>query len=136
MPSKADEDRSFRPDWVDRSKTTRLVWRIGVGVVGAAVLATGIVLVPYPGPGWLVVFAGLAILAVEFPWARRVLHFARSKYDAWVDWLKRQHLAVRLLVLALTGLIVLATLWLLNVFALVGGWFGVEWAWLNSPIFG
>jgi uncharacterized protein (TIGR02611 family) len=136
VTSKAEEDRSLRPDWADRSATTRLVWRIGVGIVGGAVLATGIVLIPYPGPGWLVVFAGLAILAVEFPWARRVLDFARAKYDAWVAWLKRQNLFVRLLVLAFTGLIVVTTLWLLNAFALVGGWFNIEWPWLRSPIFG
>ncbi|MFC5288687.1 TIGR02611 family protein [Actinokineospora guangxiensis] len=136
MSGRTEEDRSFRPDWADRSRTTRLVWRVGVGIVGAAVLITGIILVPYPGPGWLVVFAGLAILAVEFPWARRVLDYARGKYDAWVAWLKRQNIVVRLLVLALTGLIVLVTLWLLNVFALVGGWFGIEWPWLASPIFG
>ncbi|GAA4411163.1 TIGR02611 family protein [Actinokineospora soli] len=126
----------MRPDWADRSRTTRLVWRTGVGVVGAAVLIGGIFLIPYPGPGWLVVFAGLAILAIEFPWARRVLDFARSKYDAWVEWLKRQHLAVRLLVLALTGLVVLVTLWLLNVFGLVSGWLNLDWPWLRSPIFG
>jgi uncharacterized protein (TIGR02611 family) len=136
VSGRTEEDRSFRPDWADRSRTTRLVWRTGVGIVGAAVLITGIILVPYPGPGWLVVFAGLAILAVEFPWARRVLDYARGKYDAWVAWLKRQNVFVRLLVLALTGLIVLATLWLLNVFSLVGGWFGIDWPWLASPIFG
>ncbi|WP_424185351.1 TIGR02611 family protein [Actinokineospora sp. G85] len=105
-------------------------------MVGSVVLLLGVVLIPYPGPGWLVVFAGLAILAAEFAWARRVLTYARSKYDAWTDWLKRQSLPVRLLVLAATGLIVLATLYLLNVFALVGGWFGVDWAWLRSPLFG
>ncbi|MGX7829815.1 TIGR02611 family protein [Actinokineospora sp. 24-640] len=136
MTSKAPEHKSFRPDWADRSRTTRLVWRIGVAVAGGAVLAAGIVLIPYPGPGWLVVFAGLAILAVEFPWARRVLDFARAKYDNWVAWLKRQNLAVRLLVLLLTGLIVVATLWLLGAFGLMGRWFGVYWPWLRSPIFG
>ncbi|WP_268891327.1 TIGR02611 family protein [Actinokineospora pegani] len=126
----------IRPDWADRNPTTRAVWRTGVGVVGSLVLVLGVVLIPYPGPGWLVVFAGLAILAAEFRWARRVLSYARSKYDAWTDWLKRQSLPVRLLVLAATGLVVLATLYLLNVFALVGGWFGVDWTWLRSPLFG
>lgn len=136
MTSKAPEHKSIRPDWAGRTRTTRLVWRIGVAIVGGAVLAAGVVMIPYPGPGWLVVFAGLAILAIEFPWARRVLDFARAKYDAWVAWLKRQNLAVRLLVLTLTGLIVVATLWLLGAFALVGRWFDVYWPWLRSPIFG
>jgi hypothetical protein len=42
-----------------------------VGIVGGVVLAAGIVMIPYPGPGWLVVFMGLAILSREFPWAQR-----------------------------------------------------------------
>ena len=88
------------------------------------------------GPGWLVVFAGLAILATEFEWAGRVLRFAKRYYDAWVAWLKRQNLLVKALVLAATGLVVAVTCWLLGAFALVGGWFGLEWSWLQSPIFG
>lgn len=135
MTSKPEEDRSIRPDWADRSRTTRLVWRVGVTVVGGVVLAGGVVLIPYPGPGWLVVFAGLAILAIEYPWARRVLHYARAKYDAWAEWLKRQPLPIRLLVLALTAAVVLVTLWLFGVFKLVGGWFDIDWPWLPSPIF-
>ncbi|OLR95064.1 TIGR02611 family protein [Actinokineospora bangkokensis] len=135
MTEKTERKGGFRPDWVDRNATTRTVWRVGVGVVGTAVLVLGIVLIPYPGPGWLVVFAGLAILAIEFPWAQRVLTFAKSKYDAWTAWLGRQPWPIRLAVLAATGLIVLATLWLLNVFSLVGGWFNLDWPWLASPLF-
>lgn len=100
-------------------------------------LLAGIIAIPYPGPGWLIVFAGLAILASEFTWAKRVLHYARGKYDAWTDWLGRQTLVVKLAVLALTGLIVLATLYLLNALYLVAGWVGLdEWDWLQSPFFG
>ncbi|MGM1060058.1 TIGR02611 family protein [Saccharothrix sp. Mg75] len=111
-------------------------YRIGVGVVGGLVLVAGILMIPYPGPGWLVVFAGLAILATEFEWAGRVLKFAKRYYDAWVEWLKRQNLVVKALVLAATGLVVAVTCWLLGAFSLVGGWFGLDWAWLESPIFG
>jgi uncharacterized protein (TIGR02611 family) len=101
------------------------------------VLAAGIVMIPYPGPGWVVVFAGLAILATEFHWARRVLRFARGKYDAWTEWLGRQSLVVRLAVLAATGLVVLATLYLLNALYLGAGLVGLgEWTWLQSPFFG
>jgi uncharacterized protein (TIGR02611 family) len=107
-----------------------------VAVVGGLVLALGIVLIPYPGPGWLVVFAGLAILAAEFRWARRVLHVLRQAYAAWTRWLRRRNLVIRLLVYAFTAAVVLATLWLLNAFALVGGWFGIHWGWIRSPIFG
>jgi uncharacterized protein (TIGR02611 family) len=106
-----------------------------VAVLGTLVLALGIVLIPYPGPGWLVVFAGLAILATEFIWARRVLHYARARYDAWVRWLGRQNWLVKLLVLAGTGLAVLLTLWLLNAYGLLAGWMGLDWTWVRSPLF-
>ena len=43
-----------------------------VFLLGFAVVATGIVLLPLPGPGWLVIFAGFAILASEFEFAERV----------------------------------------------------------------
>jgi uncharacterized protein (TIGR02611 family) len=104
-------------------------------VLGGLVLAVGVILIPYPGPGWLVVFGGLAILASEFTWAQRVLAVLRRFYDAWRRWLKRRHLAVRLVVYAFTLAVVLATLWVLNAFALVGSWFGVHSTWLRSPFF-
>jgi uncharacterized protein (TIGR02611 family) len=114
----------------------RRTYRVGVAVLGGIVLAAGIVMIPYPGPGWLVVFAGLAILATEFSWARRVLYFARAKYDGWTEWLARQSIVVRLAVLAATGLVVLVTLYLLNAIYLVAGWVGLgHWTWLQSPFF-
>lgn len=122
--------------WFRRHPALHLAYRIGVGVVGGVVLVAGVLMIPYPGPGWLVVFAGLAILASEFEWAGRVLRFAKRYYDAWVEWLKRQALPVKLLVLAATGLVVAATCWALGAFSLVGGWFGIEHPWLESPIFG
>lgn len=100
-------------------------------------LAAGVVAIPYPGPGWLIVFAGLAILASEFAWAKRVLHVARGKYDAWTEWLGQQSLMVRLAVLAATGLIVLATLYLLGALYMGAGWVGLErWTWLQGPFSG
>ena len=83
-----------------------------VGVIGLTVIAVGIVLLPLPGPGWLVIFAGLFILSTEFLWAQRLLHFARAKVEAWTDWVMAQSMLVR-------GLIGLAT-FLLVVGALAG----------------
>lgn len=118
---------------IGRKRVTEVPYRVGVGLVGGVVLALGIVIIPYPGPGWFTVFAGLAILATEFAWARRLLRFARARYDEWGRWLRRQRPAVRLLALAFTGLVVIVTLWLINTFGLVGGWFGLEWPWMRSP---
>ncbi len=121
---------------IEENPTLRRTYQVGVAVLGTVVLAAGVIMIPYPGPGWLVVFAGLAILATEFVWARRVLDFARSKYDVWTDWLGRQSLLVRLAVLTLTGLVVVATLYLLNAFYLVAWLVGLEhWTWLQSPFF-
>jgi uncharacterized protein (TIGR02611 family) len=114
----------------------RALYRVGVGIVGGAVLLLGIVLIPYPGPGWLVVFAGLGILATEFTWAKAVLTWVKARYDRWAAWLKRQHWVVKALVLLFVTALVVATLWILNAFALVGKWVGIHWPWLTSPVFG
>jgi uncharacterized protein (TIGR02611 family) len=58
--------------------TMKKVKRIIVAVVGGTVLAVGLALVVLPGPAFLVIPAGLAILAMEFAWARRWLRKARS----------------------------------------------------------
>jgi uncharacterized protein (TIGR02611 family) len=42
-------------------------------VAGFALLAAGVVMLALPGPGWLTIAAGLAMLATEFEWARRLL---------------------------------------------------------------
>src|SRR6478609_3721851 len=42
-------------------------------VAGFGLLAAGAVMVVLPGPGWLTIVAGLALLAAEFAWARRAL---------------------------------------------------------------
>jgi len=52
--------------------------RIAVVFLGGTVLAIGVALIVLPGPAFIVIPAGLAILAVEFAWARRWLHKARE----------------------------------------------------------
>jgi hypothetical protein len=52
--------------------------RILVTVVGGTVLALGLAMVVLPGPAIVVIPAGLAILAIEFAWARRWLRKARG----------------------------------------------------------
>jgi uncharacterized protein (TIGR02611 family) len=42
-------------------------------VAGFALLPLGVLMLPLPGPGWLVIFLALAILAGEFVWARNLL---------------------------------------------------------------
>lgn len=88
-----------------------LAYRIAVAVVGSAIVLVGLGLVPLPGPGWLIVFVGLGILASEFAWAERLLDFAKAKVRGWTAWLRRQSLAVRLLVGVVTLVVVAAAGW-------------------------
>ena len=64
-------------DAVRRNFFFRLAWRFAVTLVGGAVLIAGLVMFATPGPGWLAVIAGLAILATEFTWAERLLGWAK-----------------------------------------------------------
>lgn len=89
-----------------------VTYRVVVGVLGAAIIATGIVLLPLPGPGWLIIFAGLALLATEFAWADRLLDYARAKVLGWTHWVGRQSLLVRGAI-GLAGLLLVAgAVWL------------------------
>ena len=58
--------------------TMKPIKRVVVAVVGGTMLAIGLALVLLPGPAFLVIPAGLAILAGEFAWARRWLRQARA----------------------------------------------------------
>ena len=78
----------------DRRKLD-LVYRLAVALVGLAIVVAGLLLLPLPGPGWLIIFAGLGLLATEFTWARRLLDFARERVGRWSAWVRRQSLAVR-----------------------------------------
>ena len=109
--------------------------KVLIGIAGGLVVLIGLMLVPYPGPGWLIVFAGLAILATEFEFASKVLDYAKGKYDAWSTWLKRQNIYVQLSVLALTGAVVVMTLWLLNAFGIINNVLNLGQDWLVSPLF-
>ena len=85
-------------------------------MLGTAIVLLGLVLVPFPGPGWLIVFLGLGILATEFAWAERLLDYGRAKFRAWLGWVGRQHILVRVLIsiatLAFVAGVVLLTLYL------------------------
>ena len=123
--------------WRDRLRERRkaeFVYRIAVAVVGLAVLAVGIVAIPYPGPGWALVFLGLGILATEFRWAQLVLHWVKERYDRVMDWFKRQGLWVRVLGAASTAAVVVATLWLLGAVGFFSDLVGLEHELLKSPI--
>jgi len=59
--------------------------RIAVTIAGFAVLLAGIVLLVLPGPGWLLIFLGLTILATQYVWAERLLKTAKRKAEQAKD---------------------------------------------------
>jgi len=55
----------------------KVVKRVIVSVIGATILLIGIALLILPGPAFIVIPVGLAILATEYAWARRWLRKIR-----------------------------------------------------------
>ena len=104
-------------------------------ITGGVVLLVGIVAIPYPGPGWLIVFAGLAILGREFPWANKILVWLRERYDRFELWVKRRGRPAQLLLFVGTTIVVVLTLWLINAYGILVGILGLDWPWASSPFF-
>lgn len=79
MAERSDPETSGRNGGVPGA--LRQVWRLIVLVVGGTVLGLGIAMIVLPGPAIVVIPAGLAILASEFLWARRLLERVRVRID-------------------------------------------------------
>jgi uncharacterized protein (TIGR02611 family) len=60
------------------TENIKIVRRVIVSVVGATVLLIGVALLVLPGPAFIVIPVGLAILATEYAWARRWLKRVRQ----------------------------------------------------------
>jgi len=129
MGGESTKDGSHRPTGSRRSSSDRsivdairakfhalpagnMLFRVIIGVLGLAFVALGLLLVPLPGPGWLVVLAGVAIWSVEFAWARRLLRYARQQLHRWNVWMRRQPWLVRGPLLLVLAIVVLAVAWL------------------------
>jgi uncharacterized protein (TIGR02611 family) len=117
--------RSRSMHFRDRIRSTpgsRRVYRLAVGIVGLAVTVGGLLLVPLPGPGWLIVFVGLAILASEFRWAQHLLDFARGRLRTWTQWLRQQAPWVRVLVGLVTAAFVAGVVYVIALWRGVPDW--------------
>jgi len=65
--------------------------KLVIAIAGASVLATGVLMLVLPGPAFVVIPAGLAILGVEFAWARRwLLHMKEHGERAFQFWRSRR----------------------------------------------
>jgi uncharacterized protein (TIGR02611 family) len=87
------EERRPRPKLIEKLEARRAthrdrsrLYRIGFVVVGAAVLIGGVVMLVTPGPAFVLIPIGLAMLSLEFVWAEKLLeksleqaHIAQAK---------------------------------------------------------
>jgi len=64
--------------WFKKTPVGRLVLRIIIGLIGGLITVLGAIALVGPGPGFLIVLAGLGILATEFAWAARVMVHTRT----------------------------------------------------------
>lgn len=67
------------------------VRKLIVGVIGGTIILFGLALLVLPGPAFLVIPLGLAILATEFAWARRLVRRGRAVWeDARGRWWRKK----------------------------------------------
>ncbi|MDQ5874306.1 MAG: PGPGW domain-containing protein [Actinomycetota bacterium] len=64
--------------------------RVAVTIAGFLVLLAGVAMLVLPGPGIVVIIAGLAILATEYVWAQRLLKIAKEKANQAKDVILRK----------------------------------------------
>jgi uncharacterized protein (TIGR02611 family) len=105
---------------IRRNRTLDTSWRIVVFVVGALFVVAGLVMFVTPGPGWLTVILGLAILSTEFAWAQRVLRWARRKAEVASAKALDPRVRKRNLLIALGVVVVLAA---------AGWWWVAQFGW-------
>lgn len=61
--------------------TWRLIRLCAVAIIGGVMVLIGICMIVLPGPAIIVIPAGLAILGIEFAWARFLLKKVRAGGD-------------------------------------------------------
>ncbi|MET7481359.1 TIGR02611 family protein [Streptomyces sp. NPDC005648] len=107
---------SKAPAFIKRRRALHLSWQVGVFVVGLAVVGAGIVMLPLPGPGWVVIFGGMAIWATEFVWAQLVLRWTKRKVTeaaqkALDPRVRRRNITLTVIGLVIVGVLVGVYLW-------------------------
>jgi tellurite resistance protein TerC len=66
-------------------RTIEQVRRFSRILAGFTLLLVGVIMFFTPGPGWLVVFLGLTLLAAEFVWAKRLMDRMRHEGNRLKD---------------------------------------------------
>jgi len=66
-------------------KTLKQLKKIIVAIIGFSLILVGLAMIFLPGPAFIVIPAGLAILASEFLWARRLLDKFKNRFKQEID---------------------------------------------------
>jgi uncharacterized protein (TIGR02611 family) len=114
-----------------------LTTKVVVGLVGGLVTLVGVVMLVTPGPAFVLIPLGLAILATEFAFARRWLRWARTKAEEAKRRSDAMDPAVRRRRLLLAGVLVLLVVGLVTAYVATYDWpgFAVEgWDWVQSLV--
>ncbi|ODA69971.1 putative transmembrane protein (PGPGW) [Streptomyces sp. AVP053U2] len=101
---------SRAPAFVKARRTLHLSWQVGVFIVGLAVVLAGAAMLVLPGPGWVVIFGGMAIWATEFVWAQLVLRWTKRKVTEAAQRALDPRVRRRNIILTTVGLVVAAVL--------------------------
>lgn len=101
---------SRAPEFVRARRALHLSWQVGVFVVGLAVVAAGAAMLVLPGPGWVVIFGGMAIWATEFVWAQLVLRWTKRKVTEAAQRALDPRVRRRNIILTSVGLVIMAAL--------------------------
>ena len=91
----------------ERHRERSKILRAAVVLAGFVVVLAGLAMLVLPGPGLLVIAIGLALLALEFVWAERVLERTVDQMSKATDKVKRTNLLQRL-ILGLLGVLAVA----------------------------
>lgn len=70
--------RFFSGLWVAFKSVAAPLRELIIALIGGTVLLIGVALIVLPGPAFIVIPIGLAILATEFAWAKRAVARARA----------------------------------------------------------
>lgn len=115
---------SRAPGFIQARRTLHLSWQVGVFIVGLAVVVGGVIMLPLPGPGWLVIFGGMAIWATEFVWAQLVLRWTKRKVTEATQRALDPKVRRRNIILTTIGVVIIAVLGGVYVWK-----FGLEMPW-------
>ncbi|KIF03945.1 membrane protein [Streptomyces sp. RSD-27] len=107
---------SKAPAFIKANRSLHLSWQVGVFIVGLVVIGAGIAMLVLPGPGWVAIFAGLAIWATEFAWAHLVLRWTKRKVTeaaqkALDPKVRRRNIILTSVGLAIAGALIGVYLW-------------------------